>query len=887
MYKKALFSLVLIISLALGTFAPAFADDGVYPVEPLVAAPSAETGEMTDETPTLWFVELSTPPTSEGSGSAQIKVEKDNFRKKAKEAGVEYSERSSFETLWTGFTVMAKPHEVNKLNQIPGVVGIYPVDTIPMPEAGTVDPDLFTALAMTGADTVQSELGYTGKGIKVAVMDTGIDIDHPAFGGDGVARYDSSLFPSARIRYGYDFVGDAFNADSSSASYNPVPTPDNNPDDCGGHGTHVAGIVGGNDATNGLKGVAPEVTFGAYRVFGCEGSTTSDIMLMAMERAYKDRMDVLNMSIGSAFQWPQYPTAVAASRLVKKGMVVVASIGNSGTSGLYAAGAPGLGEDVIGVASFDNTNVVLPYLEVNGTTIGYVTMTFSPNPPTSGTEEIVWLGRGCADGDLATEGPQPDPYLDDPNGKVALVQRGVCGFAEKAIRAIDAGATAVVVQNNAAGVFNGTLGAPLPNPKPVVGISLADGDFIRAQAAPVMMNWTDQQASFPNPTGGLISSFSSYGLSPDLALKPDIGAPGGSIYSSYPLELGGYATLGGTSMSSPHVAGAAALFLQAHPRTRASEVRTYFQNNALPKKWWGAPAASYLDQVSRQGAGMLQIDKAILATGKVEPSKLSLGESQSGPAKKALKITNNSKKDVTYTFAYVNALSVGKTFSPTAYLSDATVAFDKTSLTVRRGKSGDVKVTITPPTGPDKGQYGGYIVITGDDGSQYSVPFAGFVGDYQSIQAITPTANGFPWLAISYGGSYYGPVTGPADWVYSMVGEDVPHLLIHFDHQVTKLVVEILDASTGQPIHREFNTAIYEEYLPRNSTSTSFFAFAWDGTRLHLEGHHYKKYTSQATQPVPDGEYILVVKALKALGNPRNPADWETWTSPVVAIDRP
>ena len=667
-----------------------------------------------------------------------------------------------------------------------------------------------------------------------------------------------------------------FNADDTAASYNPVPSPDPNPDDCAGHGTHVAGIVGANDATNGLKGVAPDVVFGAYRVFGCEGSTTADIMLAAMERAYKDDMDVLNMSIGSAFQWPQYPTAVAASRLVDKGMVVVASIGNSGTSGLYAAGAPGLGDKVIGVASYDNTNVFLPYFTVNGVNVGYVTMTYSPPAPTSGTGEIVNVGLACA--------ALPAGSL---TGKVALAARGTCAFGVKAANAINAGAVAVLISNNVPGVFNGTLGAPIDGVTPVVGISLADGNFIRTQAAPINMTWTDQEASFPSPTGGLISSFSSYGLSPDLALKPDIGAPGGNIYSSYPLELGGYATLGGTSMSSPHVAGAAALFLQAHPKTKASDVRTYFQNSASPKNWQGYPSLGYLDQVSRQGAGMLQIDKAILATAKVEPSKLSLGESQAGLAVKTLTITNSGAVAVTYTLGYVNALSVTNTFLPGAYGSDATVAFSAASVTVPAGKTANVTATITSATGPDKAQYGGYIVLNGDDGTTLRVPFAGFVGDYQSIQALAPTVYGFPWLALSYEGEFYGPVTGPADWVYSMVGEDVPYLLIHFDHQVTKLVVEVKDAVTGKPLHPVFSNAIYEEYLPRNSTNTSFFAFAWDGTRIHSNGYNGKGYTKNMTKPVPDGQYILVVKALKALGDENNPAHWETWTSPVVAIDRP
>jgi subtilisin family serine protease len=149
---------------------------------------------------------------------------------------------------------------------------------------------------------------------------------------------------------GHDFVGETYNADPASPAYQPVPHPDDFPDDCNGHGTHVSGIVGANDATNGLKGVAPGVTFGAYRVFGCEGSTESDIMLAAMEMALADGMDVLNMSIGSAFQWPQYPTAVAADRLVYKGMVVVASIGNTAQAG-YISRRSGLGQKVIGVAS--------------------------------------------------------------------------------------------------------------------------------------------------------------------------------------------------------------------------------------------------------------------------------------------------------------------------------------------------------------------------------------------------------------------------------------------------------------------------------------------------------------------------------------------------------
>jgi len=861
---KFKFLRVLIAATAVTSFAGSMAFAAAVPVGPSVAASSVEgaTG--------LWFVELTNAPSVNGTSQKALQDEKKAFRDAAQQAGVNYQERMAFDTLWNGFSVQASRSEISKIRSLPGVVSVRPVNVIPAPpKGGTASPDLFTALNMTGAATVQSELGFTGKGVKVAVVDTGIDIDHPAFGGDGVANHPSPLFPSARVPYGYDFVGDAYNADPTSPSYNPVPHPGPNPDDCAGHGTHVAGIVGANDPTNGLKGVAPDVTFGAYRVFGCEGSTSDDIIIAAMERAYKDGMQVLNMSLGSPFDWPQSPTAVAASRLVEKGMVVVASIGNSGANGLYSAGSPGLGEKVIGVASYDNTDVYLPYLTVNGRNIGYITMTYSPNPPTSGSFEVTSVGLACsalAAGSLS--------------GKVALATRGTCAFAVKATNAINAGAKAVLISNNVAGVFNGTLGAPLDGVTPVVGISLADGNFIRTQQAPINMTWTANKGSFPSPTGGLISSFSSYGLSPDLALKPDIGAPGGNIYSSYPLELGRYASLSGTSMSSPHVAGAAALFLQAHPATKATDMRTYLQNSAVPKNWQGDPGLGFLDQVSRQGAGMLQIDKAILATAGVTPGKLALGESQSGPATRTLTITNGGSSPVTYTLSSVEALSVANTFSPAAYGSDATVAFSAPTVTVPPGKSANVTATITPPTGPDKAQYGGYIVLSGDNGTKLRVPFAGFVGDYQSIQALTPTPYGFPWLAVLYLGNLY-QVTGPQDWVYSLVGDDVPYFLIHFDHQVQQLQAIILDAKTRAPVHPVFNKFLVDSYLPRNSTSTGFFAFAWDGTRMQSNGNH------NMTKPVPNGQYVIVIKALKANGNPANPAHWETWTSPVVAIQRP
>ncbi|MGH8076600.1 MAG: S8 family serine peptidase, partial [Lysobacter sp.] len=285
-------------------------------LEPLEPTPVVTNGEPTDESPQRWFVELSGAPTADGGARDGVKAEKQAFRANARAARLNYIEHYAFDGLFNGFSISVSRAQLSTLMRVPGVKAIYPVETIAMPPPGESNPQLFTALSMTGADIAQNALGLDGGGIKVAVMDPGIDIDHPDLGGGGTNG--GTAFPSARVIAGWDFVGDAFNADPSSPSYNPVPTPDANPDDCGGHGTHVAGIVGANGA---VTGVAPNVSFGAYRVFGCSGSTTADIMIAAMERALDDDMDVLNMSIGSTYQWPEYPTAKAATRLVNKGVV--------------------------------------------------------------------------------------------------------------------------------------------------------------------------------------------------------------------------------------------------------------------------------------------------------------------------------------------------------------------------------------------------------------------------------------------------------------------------------------------------------------------------------------------------------------------------------------
>ena len=857
MSKRIVFSMLVIMFLALAAVSPVAAQN----TEPGDRVPGALVDAGVDARE-LWFVELAGAPTIDGASIDTVSAEHTAFRAQAEKAGIVLTERFAYTSLFNGFSVSVKTSDLAALSRLPGVKRITPVLEVPMPEtiASDLEPQLFSSLEMIGATVAQSELGLTGAGIKVAVMDTGIDVNHPAFGGDGVAEGNSDFFyESPRILYGYDFVGDDYNADPDSEYYNITTMPDDIPDDCGGHGTHVSGIIGANDAGMAMVGVAPEVTFGAYRVFGCDGSTNDDIMLAAMERAQADGMQVLNMSIGSAYAWPQSPTAVAATKLVENGMVVVASIGNSGST-LFNAGAPGLGKEVIGVASYDNTDVLLPYFEVNGTAIGYQTMDYSPEPPLAGDFEIVDIGRAC-DADLPLT-------VADLTGKVALASRGTCSFAEKAQNAIDIGAEAVVISNNVAGVVSGTLGAPLPDPTiPVVGISLADGNFIRAQAIPVTMTWTEFMDLFPSPTAGLISSFSSTGLSPDLDLKPDLGAPGGNIFSSYPLEYGGYAVLSGTSMSSPHVAGAVALLLEAKPNLKATKVRGILQNSAVPQP----SIYGLLDYVHRQGAGMIQIDDAILSDITVTPSKIAMGESEMGAVTKTLKIKNSGDTKVKYTLSYENALtSEGIIDIVGIYESDAKVKFSAKSVTVPAKSSVSVTATIKPATGPDFGMYGGYIILTPADVNlpTLRVPYAGWIGDYQDIVVMAEE----PALLL-YFDDYYMYPEDPTDWPFWMQGSDVPYFWVNLEHQAQKLEIKIFNAETD----KNLGVAYTETLLPHVSMSGYGYIFPFDG---------YVMKSGVLTR-VPDGLYYAKIKVLKANGDPAKAADWEKWTSPDFLIDRP
>jgi minor extracellular serine protease Vpr len=197
---------------------------------------------------------------------------------------------------------------------------------------------------------------------------------------------------------------------------------------------------------------------------------------------------------------------------------------------------------------------------------------------------------------------------------------------------------------------------------------------------------------------------------------------------------------------------------------------------------------------------------------------------------------------------------------------------------VPANSSATVDVTVTANAGlVARGIYGGYITLTPQGGgADYRVPFAGFKGDYQSTQVLTPTANGFPWLAHVVGTGF---VKLPVGGTYTMVDDNhIPYVLLHLDHESRRIRLEAFDAVTGKAWHRVSD----QEYVTRNSTPGGFFTFPWDGHTFQGKG----KNPNQTIQ-VPNGSYVVKVSVLKALGDENNPAHWETWTSPTITIARP
>ena len=804
------------------------------------------------ETSSLWFVELSSPPLAEAGTVNETKYlgklrqEKQDFRSAARRRGLHFTERYAFDRLWNGMSVSVDPRQVLELSTTPGVAAIYPIFAVEEPEGGLpLDPssgastDLFTAITMTGAAQVQ-ETGVTGAGITVGIIDTGIDYMHPDLG--------AGIGPGFKVEGGTDLVGDNY------LGVGTIPLPDGDPRDCIGHGTHVAGIVAADGV---VTGVAPGAHLRAYKVFGCAGGTTGDVILAAMEMALQDGVRIVNLSLGNSFQWPRYPTARAADNLVNRGVVVVASAGNVAGSGLYATGAPAVARKAIAVASVENLKVHSHAAQVpGGLTIGYLPVRNMLKPPLLGSALLKDVGRGCNNERALFVGLQ---------GKIAVMQRGRCGLPEKILNVRQAGAVAALIYNDSPGIFLTSLQSP-GIAFPAATMSLEDGAYLSARARfPTMLTWTPGFVEVPNAGGGTTSVFSSYGAAPDLDLKPDIAAPGGLIYSTLPLAQGGYGIFSGTSMSAPHVAGITALLLEAKPNTPSQAVRDILQNSGVPRSWYLNPISGLPEPIHRQGAGMVDILTAIESPWRVTPAKIALGEMEGRSQTRTLVVSNQGGTELELHPTHLAAASTGKNpFDAAIGPGLAEVSFSPAILRVPPGGAGSLEVTVTEPLELEGGGlFGGFVVLSPADGGRpLRVPYLGMKGDYQHLVTMDPSVTPFgnPILSDAFYLRPPGPLTinpgeGSVAWV-----------IFQLQYPVRRVRLSLFEAG-GRSLGRLSDTS----YLPRNSSEEFFYFLVWAGR--DADGN-----------PVPAGDYVLKLSVQKALGQDDNPEHWESWTSPTVTL---
>ncbi|KAF9200877.1 hypothetical protein BGZ59_003041, partial [Podila verticillata] len=367
---------------------------------------------------------------------------------------IDYKVRNEYDIFNGAAISINSNHQGKDIASVPGVKNVWPIVLYEAPRTiksnvKPTDPLATSLHHMTGMDVVFKKHKLTGKGVKVGIIDTGIDYKHPAFAAKGANEGCFGRFgKNCRVVKGWDFVGDDYDGTNT-------PKPDADPMDCQGHGSHVAGIVGG-DARNvktaplppqPFVGVAPEVSLGAYRVFGCNGSSGTDIIMAAMEMAFNDGMDLINMSLGGGAAYKYNPEAALSDKLIARGMALAASAGNDGSAGPWMVGNTGLGDLSTSVASFDNAYG-------NYRTFTYTGGVASPYAPASNWGKAIELNGASLvplfnkDGTLA-DGCDAAQYAGlDVKGKVVLALGDFtrCSSGARGTVAVAAGVGALLVQ---------------------------------------------------------------------------------------------------------------------------------------------------------------------------------------------------------------------------------------------------------------------------------------------------------------------------------------------------------------------------------------------------------------------------------------------------------
>ena len=424
--------------------------------------------------------------------------------------------------------------------------------------------------------------GLEGQGVKVGIIDTGIDYNHPDLLGYG---------PSGKVVGGYDYVN-----------------PSEKPLDTNGHGTEVAGIIA---ADGNFTGIVPKAKLFSYKVSSTGEAVSSDYIVEAIQQAMQDGVNVVNISLGINKTNDQIDNAI--DKAVKNGIVIVVAAGNNGPQE-NTIGSPGKDINAITVgASYNNlTSSLVATFEVGKKQYQVLPMVGVQDLSSPIEGKIVYGGYGRLQ----------DLQNLDARGAILLEERGsdVKGqkvyFSEKEKNAADLGAKALVVFNNDTGIFFGDLIGPNKTagytPRiPVISLSQEDGIELKSI---LTSDTTGSLNMFYHPD--FIAPFSSQGPVSPFYIKPDLVAPGVFVNST---TLGGkYNLTSGTSFAAPHVAGAAAIILQKYPGLSPSDVASLLVTTTDPV----TDAYGNLFPISAVGSGRLNITKALESNLIISPHSL-------------------------------------------------------------------------------------------------------------------------------------------------------------------------------------------------------------------------------------------------------------------------
>src|SRR5271165_189259 len=533
---------------------------------------------------------------------------------------------SSMDSLFDALIITAPDSEAAAIAAIPGVKKVYPVYQY------TVDLD--HALPIHNVpDAWNNILGgqaRAGAGIKIAILDTGISPKLPAF-------QDSTLivppgFPLASSTANMALTTNKIIVARSYENIYMESTPDDAQDRYG-HGTMVAMCAAGETVAGPyatITGVAPKAWIGGYKIVaGNSGNASDDVILKAMDDALGDRMDVINLSFGSPFQFPPPPDsadAIAIARLTSFGIVFVTSAGNSGP-GLNTMGGFASTASSIAVGAIQNSRFLAGSVSVaGGTPYQAYPGSLSSNTATLSAPLL----------DVATLDPTAlacSPLAaGSATGQIVLISRGTCTFQTKLNDAQAGGAIGAIIYAAASvpAIFAASAGTAT---LPLATVSHADGLSIQAAiakaSAPPMATIVFNGVSYPEAFNTL-ASFSSQGPNYDLTIKPDLSAVGTDLYMAAetldptgPLYSStGFLSASGTSFSSPLVAGAVAVVRSFRPFLTVDQYRSLIINSATP---FSRSTDGWVERVQRTGAGYLNLDTALQNSVTSYPTSISFG----------------------------------------------------------------------------------------------------------------------------------------------------------------------------------------------------------------------------------------------------------------------